>query len=133
MGIDNLKHTWELLLVEGMTDEESKLLLEGSGTTSCRFATPRLNYMGPECADIQHATKEAARHISASRTFDMSGLRNIGQYLAGRLRLVSHFKLQTLPSVITGYTDSDWAGCMAKGQEHERRHHEHRHPCDQIV
>ena len=39
------------------------------------------------------------------------GLKKIGKYLAGRPRLVAHFPWQTATPMVTGYTDSDWAGC----------------------
>ena len=35
----------------------------------------------------------------------------IGKYLLGCPRLVSEFNYQAMVSVITTFTDSDWAGC----------------------
>jgi len=51
--------------------------------------------------------------MSAPRTSHLNGLTKIGKYLVGRPRLIVHFKWQETPSMITGYTDSDWAGCVA--------------------
>ena len=42
----------------------------------------------------------------------MAGLKKIGKYLAGRPRLVIHFKWEDEKRLITGFTDSDWAGCV---------------------
>ena len=78
--------------------------------------TARLNYLGPDRVDVQYATKEAARYMSAPRTSHLNGLTKIGKYLVGRPRLIVHFKWQETPCMITGYTDSDWAGCVPTQQ-----------------
>ena len=49
--------------------------------------------------------------MSAPKASDMRRLRKIGKYLLGKPRLVSKFKYQDMPSTITSFTDSDWAGC----------------------
>ena len=49
--------------------------------------------------------------MSKPRRCDMGLLHRIGRYLVGRPRLVMHFKWQPTPSIVTGYSDSDWAGC----------------------
>ena len=38
-------------------------------------------------------------------------LRRIGRYLVGRPRIVMKFGWQPLPTMVTAYSDSDWAGC----------------------
>ena len=43
-------------------------------------------------------------------------MNRIGRYLVGRPRLVSLFVWQAVPSTITTYTDSDWAGCKKTGR-----------------
>ena len=49
--------------------------------------------------------------MSSPKVSDLRRLRKIGKYLLGCPRLVSEFKHQAMPSVITTFTDSDWAGC----------------------
>ena len=49
--------------------------------------------------------------MSAPKTSDLRKLRRLGKYLIGRPRLVMQFKWQDMPSTITAFTDSDWAGC----------------------
>ena len=42
----------------------------------------------------------------------MRRLRKIGKYLIGSPRLVSKFVWQDMPTKVTSFTDSDWAGCV---------------------
>ena len=42
---------------------------------------------------------------------DLRRLRRLGRYLVGRLRSVWCFEFQDARGELTGYTDSDWAGC----------------------
>ena len=99
---------WDLLSVENELDDEE---LVGEEATSYRAITARLNYIGPDRIDIQYAVKEAARHMSTPMRSHLGALIKIGKYLLGRPRLVSHFKWQAMPTTLTTYTDSDWAGC----------------------
>ena len=113
VDIDEVNGYWELLSVEDGNDDEDDPPLEGQEATSYRSVTARLNYIGPDRVDIQYATKEAARRMSVPRASHMIGLTKIGKYLAGRPRLISHYKWQVPNSMVTGFTDSDWAGCIA--------------------
>jgi len=76
-----------------------------------RGVAARLNYLAPDRADIGYAVKEAARDMSAPRQSSMRKLRKIGRYLIGKPRLVSKFAWQEWPSLVSAFTDSDWAGC----------------------
>ena len=49
--------------------------------------------------------------MSRPRESDLRRLRNIRKYLIGKPRLVSLFPWQSMPDRVTGFTDSDWAGC----------------------
>ena len=111
VSIDELNQTWELLAVDGDIEDENDPELVGSEATRYRSVTARLNYIGPDRVDLQYATKEAARHMAVPRESHLNGLCKIGKYIAGRPRLISHFKWQTPCTMITGFTDSDWAGC----------------------
>eukprot|EP00974_Lingulodinium_polyedra_P042402 4069591-Lingulodinium_polyedra.AAC.1 len=42
---------------------------------------------------------------------DVAKLRRLGRYLIDRPRVVWRFKFQEPVEEITGYSDSDWAGC----------------------
>lgn len=56
--------------------------------------------------------KETARAMSAPRESHMQKIKNIGKYLKGKPRMISIFKWQTLPDILTTFTHSDWAGCI---------------------
>ena len=82
----------------------------GAEATSYRSVTSCLNYMSPDRIDVQYATEEAARHTSKPCISHLKTKKKLGKYLAGRPRSVNHFEWQKNPSLVTGYTDSDWAG-----------------------
>ena len=94
--------------VEGDEFEEE---LDAAGARLYRGVAARLNYIAPDRPDIAYAVKEAARNMSSPKVSDLRRLRKIGRYLLGCPRLVSEFKYQAMPSTITTFTDSDWAGC----------------------
>ena len=76
-----------------------------------RAIAARLNYLVPDRIDIQYAVKESARAMSCPKAGDWPKLQRLGRYLLGRPRLVIEFPWQNSPSLVTAYTDSDWAGC----------------------
>jgi hypothetical protein len=105
--------TWDIdsygeVALEGDQFEEE---LDAAGARLYRGVAARLNYMAPDRPDIAYAVKEAARNMSSPKVSDLRRLRKIGKYLLGQPRLVSEFKYQSMPSTITTFTDSDWAGC----------------------
>ena len=76
-----------------------------------RGVAARLNYIAPDRTDLQFSTKESARHMQTPRLSSMRLIRRIGRYLLGKPRPIMKFEWQALPSGITAYSDSDWAGC----------------------
>ena len=109
VNIDDVNSHWEK--IESADEDDDDAILVGQDATNYRSVTARLNYMSPDRVDIQYATKEAARHMATPRASHMAGLKKIGKYLAGRPRLVIHFKWEDRKQLVTGSTDSDWAGC----------------------
>ena len=85
--------------------------LDAEAARLYRAVTARLNYIAPDRPDLGYAVKEAARNMSRPRESDLKRLRKIGKYLIGKPRLVSLFPWQSMPDRVTGFTDSDWAGC----------------------
>jgi hypothetical protein len=122
---------WELLSTEEAYDDETVPPLEGASATSYRAVTARLNYIGPDRIDVQHATKEAARYMATPRLSHMNGLRKIGKYLAGRPRLINHFERQQCPCMTTAHR-LRLGGMYDYGSQHERRHRVHRQPRCQV-
>ena len=92
--------------------EEDDPLLPKAEATLYRAVAARLNYLAPDRPDIAYSVKEAARAMSAPKQSHMLKIKKLGKYLKGRPRLVSLFKWQALPKLVTTFTDSDWAGCL---------------------
>ena len=91
-------------------DEQDELL----GPEEARIyrgVAARLNYIAPDRCDISYAVKESARCMSAPTVAGLQRLKKIGKYLIGKPRLVSYFQWQDMPTRVTTFTDSDWAGC----------------------
>ncbi len=86
-------------------------LLDAAEARRYRAVTARLNYVASDRVDIQYAVKEASRAMSAPRKSHWGMLNKIGRYLKGKPRLVMQFPWQVQQSIITTFTDSDWAGC----------------------
>ena len=93
------------------TDNEEDIDIEGADITRFRGVAARCNYLSFDRPDMQFATKEVCREMSKPTTGSLRRLRRIGCYLKDRKRLVWHFEMQTEPTVLDVYTDSDWAGC----------------------
>ena len=94
-----------------MDGDDNDVVLGDVEARLYRGVAARLNYISPDRPDIGYAVKEAARSMSSPCASDLRRLRKIGKYLLGKPRLVSLFKWQEMPTRITTFTDSDWAGC----------------------
>jgi hypothetical protein len=77
-----------------------------------RSFAARANYLALDRPDISQATKELCRRMSAPRAEDLTALSRVARYLAGAGRVVYEFPWQHRP-VLSAYTDSDFAGCIA--------------------
>ena len=93
---------------EAADDEED---LEGAESTQYRAIAARLNYLAPDRMDVQYAVKESARAMSAPKRKHWRMLHRIGRYLLGAPRMVMRFPWQVEQSMMSTFTDSDWAGC----------------------
>ena len=92
-------------------EDGEDLLLDAESSRLYRGVAARLNYVAPDRPDLAYAVKEAARAMSSPKESDLRKLKKIGKYLIGAPRLVSTFQWQDMPSRLTSFTDSDWAGC----------------------
>ena len=77
-----------------------------------RSFAARANYLALDRPDIGQATKELCRRMSAPRPADLKALQRVARYLAGAGRVVYEYPWQVKP-VLSVYTDSDFAGCVA--------------------
>ena len=92
-------------------EEENKGELETKDAGHFRALAARANYLALDRPDIQYAVKEICRGMSRPTRGDLARLRRLARYLVGRPRSVWEFPYQEEGEELSGYTDSDWAGC----------------------
>ena len=90
---------------------EEEIELDGVGSTGYRRAAARINYMALDRSDLAYASKEASRGMAKPTRGDVIRLKRILRYLKGSPRAVNAFRWQEPQSEISGWSDSDWAGC----------------------
>ena len=78
-----------------------------------RSVVARLNYLTADRPDLQFATKELARSMSAPTENDVQNCKKVARYLLGRPRVSMNFPWQNEENELTVFSDSDWAGCTA--------------------
>ena len=76
-----------------------------------RTLAARANYLALDRPDIQFATKELCRGMANPTVGDKRKLKRLARYLIEMPRIVSKFAFQEEPHELTGFSDSDWAGC----------------------
>ena len=91
-------------------------MLSRDGARKYRAVFARLNYLSTERPDIQFSVNEAARAMANPTREHLTLLTKLGRYLAGRPRMVIHFKFQKPVGMLTTFSDSDWAGCGTPGK-----------------
>lgn len=97
--------------VADLAGDESPMNAEAA--TAYRADTARTNYLGIDRPDVQYASKEASRRMSAPRAVDGERLIRIARYLSdpARQRVRQVFAWRAWEPVLEVWTDSDWAGC----------------------
>ena len=75
-----------------------------------RALSARLNYLSLDRPDLQFAAQQASCYMVTPRVSDWAPLKRIARYLVGCPRLVQTFRWQVAPSMVTTFTDIDWAG-----------------------
>ena len=94
----------------GCTEDLTKLL--GSmEATKYRRAAARVNYMSLDRVDVSYASKETARGMANPTVGDVVNLKRVIRYLSTVPVFSIYYNFQDPPTEITGYSDSDWAGC----------------------
>ena len=92
-------------------DDPSERLLEGNIVTEFRGLVARINFLAQDRGDLQYASKECSRKMSAPRQKDWEAVKRIARYLVGCPRVVTRYQWQDMPNHIACYSDSNWAGC----------------------
>jgi hypothetical protein len=100
--------------------ETSTTILEHSEPLNSKMKTEfrglaaRANYLSLDRMDIQHATKEACREMSAPTEKSLAKMKHLARYLLNFPRATIRFQdtFETNDQVIEVFSDSDWAGCL---------------------
>ncbi len=90
---------------------EEKEALDMAKAAEYRALAARANYLAADRPDIQYATKEVCTGMATPTVGDRRKLKRMGRFLAANPRVVARFPFQAQPEELTGYSDSDWAGC----------------------
>ena len=97
-------------------EAEDTRLLSGENASKFRGLAARANYLAADRTDIMYATKEICRHMAAPTAGALKNLKRFGRYLLGNVMLTTRYQWQGDESEITGYSDSDRAGCRVTGK-----------------
>ena len=89
-------------------DDEKKLSEEQM--RKFKSVVARANYLALDRPEIQFATKECAKAMSAPTVGDMRRLKRLGRYLRGHPRTTNEFAWQDWVGELTVHTDANWAG-----------------------
>ena len=84
---------------------------EGIQAREYRALAARANYLAADRADIQYAVKDICRGMATPTRGGWRKLKRLGRYLVGKPRAILRYDLQERQTKITGFSDSDWAGC----------------------
>ena len=102
----------ELRRKEGEREEP----LEESEATRYRAIAARANYLAADRPDVMYSVKEICRGMANPTRAHWHKLKRLGRYLVGSGRTVMKYDWQGHESEVTGYSDSDWAGCRVTGK-----------------
>ena len=99
-------------------DKEEELCEElgPADTTTYRAIAARANYLAADRPDLMYAVKELCRGMAKPSRLHWHKLKRLGRYLVEHRRTLMKYEWQGHESEITGYSDSDWAGCRATGK-----------------
>jgi hypothetical protein len=90
-------------------EEEEELKAQEAG--EYRALAARANYLALDRSDVQYPVKELCRGMARPTRGDKRKLKRLARYLVGQPRVVWQFPFQGRQEEITGFSDSDWAGC----------------------
>ena len=75
-----------------------------------RGLAARINYLSLDRPDLQYAAKVVSKNMSCPKQHDWLKLKRVARYLKDAARAVQKFRWQQMPTRLTTYVDSDWAG-----------------------
>jgi len=77
-----------------------------------RSNTMRMAYLAMDRPELQFSGKELARSMQQPTRWDMLQLQRAVRFLIGAPRLVQKFVAQEMPKKVSGFSDTDHAGCL---------------------
>ena len=92
-------------------EEEDAEKIGAREASEFRAVAARANYLALDRADIQYAVKEICRGMANPTRGDVRRLRRLARYLIEFPRVITTFAYQGVCDELSGYSDSDWAGC----------------------
>merc|ERR1711904_603800 len=81
-----------------------------------RSIAARANYLASDRPDLMYAVKELCRGMAKPTRLHWHKLKRLGRYLLENRRTILRYDWQGQEPEITGYSDSDWAGCRVTGK-----------------
>ena len=97
-------------------EEENNEELEPGEATRYRSIAARANYLAADRPDLMYAVKELCRGMAVPTRGHWLKLKRLGRYLLENGRTVIRYDWQGHEHEVTGYSDSDWAGCRKTGR-----------------
>ena len=97
---------------EGDNAEE----LSPTEATRSRCITARANFLAADRPDLMYAVKELCRGMAKPTKGYWLKLKRLGRYLVENGRKVMRYAWHGHEHEVTGYSDSDWAGCRVTGK-----------------
>jgi len=84
--------------------------LDKTMTTQYRSTVMRLQYLAQDRCDLAETAKCMAQRMKEPTISDLTSVKRVARYLAGRKRAKLRFRAQPLPEKVTMKVDSDWMG-----------------------
>ena len=114
LGLEKCRHVSTPSAAETAKEKQEREIsdheLDGAEASEYRSISARVNYLAADRADLQYASKEAAKHMAKPKKSSWRLIKRIGRYLAGKPRVVQQFPWAEFGNEVQGYCDSDWAG-----------------------
>ena len=95
---------------------ENEELLEPAEATRYRGIAARANYLAADRPDLMYSVKELCRGMANPTKAHWHKLKRLGRYLVDTSRTIMKYDWQGHEREVTGYSDSDWAGCRVTGK-----------------
>ena len=92
--------------------EEDEKELDPDKQRHFRSIAARCNYIAADRPDLMFAVKCICREMAKPSVGAWKKLKRVGRYLVGKSRSILKYDWQGRETLVDGYTDSDWAGCV---------------------